>query len=92
MSTTMSVAHDGHVVIDLPAQVIHVSRDDLEAIVQAAYDEHGILAVPAYAIEADRTPDVLGMIHGHVNAALREQIATRMEAQAARIRPAKVSA
>lgn len=77
-TTSMTTAHDGHIVIDLPAQVIHISRDDLEAIVQAAYDEHGILARPSYYTEAT-TPkalpfdrpgaDVLGMIQEHVNAA-----------------------
>lgn len=31
-----------------------VTRDDLQQIVQAAYDQHGILAEPSYDLEAKR--------------------------------------
>lgn len=76
-TTSMTVAHDGHVVIDLPAQVIHISQDDLQAIVQGAYDSYGIVAQPSYDTEALRgalafdqpAADVLGMIQERVNAA-----------------------
>lgn len=36
---------------DMGATLV-VSLDRLQAIVQAAYDQHGILAAPSYAIEA----------------------------------------
>jgi hypothetical protein len=90
----MSVAHDGHVVIDLPAQVIHISQDDLRVIVQAAYDSYGILAAPSYDVEAERAPevpDVLGMIHAHVNAAHEAQART-VAARYPLLAAAKVSA
>lgn len=76
VTAMMSVAHDGHVVIDLPGQVIHVGRDDLVAIVQAAYDDHGILAVPSYDVEAERAPevpDLVDVIGAHVEAARAAQ-------------------
>ena len=38
-------------------QRVLLSRDELQAIVQAAYDEHGILASPSYALEAERAED-----------------------------------
>lgn len=40
---------------DHGAHIAHtITRDELQAIVQQAYDDHGILAVPSIALEAER--------------------------------------
>lgn len=56
---------------------VGVDHDDLQAIVQQAYDQFGILATPSLEREAERgaeLPDVAGMIRGHVAAAQAQQL------------------
>lgn len=56
-----------------------VTGTELQAIVQTAYDQFGILAEPSIEREADRAPDVVGMIHDHVNAAHAQQAANGVQ-------------
>lgn len=58
---------------------VTVTLDELQAIVQLAYDQFGILAAPSYDVEAERAPelDPLQMIHDHVNRAHAQQVVNR---------------
>jgi hypothetical protein len=47
----------GMLVIESEHANLGVTPAELQAIVQAAYDQHGILASPSYALEAERATE-----------------------------------
>lgn len=54
-----------------------LAKHELTALVQYAYDAHGILAAPSYDVEAERAPDLIATIRGHVDSARAQQEANR---------------
>lgn len=50
-----------------PPKVVHLSRGELEAVVQYAYDVFGLLAVPSYDTEAERHGAALEGVNAALN-------------------------
>ena len=59
------------------APTMPLTGDELRAIVQQAYDRFGILAEPSLEREAERAPDLIATIRGHVDSARAQQEANR---------------